>query len=130
MSSAPTIVRQALVAALKAQPALADVALYETKPSAGVLPRIEVAEPAAIEWGTKDRRGRELRSAVIVRVAVGQRDRLDAMQAAAEAAGEGIARDLAGWRVASAVLLRARTQEEIDGARTLLVEHRIRVLEA
>lgn len=130
MSDAVTAVKEALIAALKAQPALADVMLYEAEASPGVLPRIEVQEPLVADWGTKDWRGRELRTAVTIRVAAGQRERLAAMRSAAEAAGEAIARDLDGWRVASALLLRARTIEERNGTRTLLVEHRVRVSEA
>lgn len=129
MSDAVSAVRQALAAALKLQPALAAVALYEADAPEGLLPRIELQEPVAADWSAKDWRGRELRTAVTIRVGPGQRERLEAMRNAAEAAGEAIARDLEGWRVASALFLRSRTVEERSGLRALLVEHRVRVVQ-
>lgn len=128
MSDAAQTVRMALVAALQAEPALDGVAVYGADAPAGVLPRIEVAEPASADWSSKSWQGRELRTAIVVRVASGQSERLGAMRAAAEQAGETVGRDLPGWRVASALFLRSRTIDQ-KGARALVVEHRIRVME-
>ncbi|WP_324750791.1 hypothetical protein SH591_05040 [Sphingomonas sp. LY54] len=126
MSDAAQTVRTALVAALQGEPVLDGVAVYGA--DAPVLPRIEVGEPASADWSSKSWQGRELRTAIVVRVAGGQSERLAAMRAAAEQAGETLGRDLPGWRVASALFLRSRTVEQ-KGIRALLVEHRIRVME-
>ena len=128
MSDAAQAVRMALVAALQGVPALDGVPVYGADAPAGVLPRIEVGEPASADWSSKSWQGRELRTAIIVRVASGQGERLAPMRAAAEQAGETIARNLPGWRVASALFLRSRAIEQ-KGVRALVVEHRIRLME-
>lgn len=128
MSDAAQTVRTALVAALQGEPVLDGVAVYGADAPAGVLPRIEVGEPASADWSSKSWQGRELRTAIVVRVAGGQSERLAAMRAAAEQAGETLGRDLPGWRVVSALFLRSRTVEQ-KGIRALVVEHRIRVME-
>lgn len=130
MSDAGSAVKDGLIDAIADVAELAEVPLYTAAVPAGVLPRIEVAEPIGADWSAKDWRGRELRTAVTIRLATGQADRLGAMRAAAEAAGETIAGVLDGWRVASAVLLRSRMIEERGGVLAVLVEHRVRVTEA
>ena len=130
MSDAGSAVVAGLIAAIGAAAELAEVPLYTGEAPAGVLPRVEVGEPIGGDWSAKDWRGRELRTLVTLRLAVGQAGRLGAMRAAAEAAGEGIAGELGGWRVASAVLLRSRTIEERGGVMAVLIEHRVRVMQA
>lgn len=122
-------VRGALAAALRAEPALAGVALFEGDAPPAVLPRIEVAEPQGIDWSAKGFRGRELRTAVTVRVAEGQRGRLGTIAAAVERAGEELSGDAGGWRIVNAVFLRSRGADEKGGVRMVLVEHRVRVVE-
>lgn len=129
MSDAGSAVKATLIAALTAEPELADVGVYAGDAPAGVLPRIEVQEPVAADWSTKDWQGRELRTGVIVRAASGQDGRLPALRAAAEAAAGAIAGEIGGWRVASAVFLRSRTADERNGTRTVLIEHRVRVMQ-
>lgn len=128
MVDAAQTVRMALVAALQAEPALDGVPVYGADAPAGVLPRIEVGEAVSADWSSKSWRGRELRSAIVVRFASGQSERLGAMRAAAEQAGEMLGRDLPGWRVASALFLRSRSIQD-KGSQALVVEHRIRVME-
>ena len=130
MSDAGNGVKAGLIDAIGAAAELAEVPLYTADAPAGVLPRIEVAEPIGTDWSAKDWRGRELRTAMTIRLAAGQTDRLGTMRSAAEAAGEAIAADLGGWRVASAVLLRSRVIEERSGVLAVLVEHRLRVMRA
>ncbi len=128
-TSAPDAVRRALVALLGARIEFATVdgRVHRTAPT--TLPQVTVDDPQASDWGTKSDRGRELRTAISIRVAQGQRPRLAAMVAGAESAGEALAGDIGGWRVASAVLVRSRSFDASDGTRAALVEHRIRVLE-
>lgn len=126
--SAGGAVRGALVARLRGDAALAGVAIFDGEPSSRALPRIDVAEPQEIDWSAKGFRGRELRTAVTVRVADGQAGRLAAMTAAVERAGEGLDGDIGGWRVAGALFLRVRAVADKNG-RAALIEHRVRVVE-
>ena len=128
MTTAAESVRLALVAALGAQAAFAGVdgLAHATGPT--TLPQARVDDPQSSDWGAKGASGRELRTAISMRVARGQVMRLPAMIAAAEAAGEALSGDLGGWRVASAVLVRSRSFDASDGTRAALVEHRVRVL--
>ena len=124
-------VRRALVVALRASPAMVAVEGLLSEPTAAppmtALPSATVEDPQVGDWSTKDAIGRELRTAVTLRVAKGQAARLDAMVAAVEAAGAALSGDIGGWRVASAVLLRSRSGDA-GTMRTALVEHRVRVL--
>ena len=126
MIEAAEAVRRGLLAALSAQPELAEVQVYGGEIPSGVLPRIEIGEASGSDWGAKEMPGRELRTAVIVRVASGQAERLAALTGAVERAGETVARELDGWRVASAVLLRSRGSGGRSGERVMTIEHRIR----
>lgn len=129
MNDAAQAVRMALIERLQVEAGLDGVAVYGADAPAGVLPRVEVGEPEATDWSSKNWQGRELRTAIIVRLASGQGERLGAMRGAAERAGEALMRDLPGWRVVSARFLRTRTIAQ-KRERALLVEHRIRVMEA
>ncbi len=126
--SADAIVRDALIAALAGDGALGGVAGLGTEPTAGSLPQVDVAWPLGSDWSTKSESGRELRTIVTLRVAKGQRDRLPDMIAATETAGTSLRGIIAGWSVASAVLLRTQIGVARDGSREARVEHRIRVL--
>ncbi|MGF1549195.1 MAG: hypothetical protein ACFBQW_01465 [Sphingomonadaceae bacterium] len=122
--------RAEIVAALAAAPAFAGVPVHAGEAPHGVLPRADVAPPQAIDWSAKDRRGLELRTAIRIRVARGQEERLGALRAAAEEAGEALAGEIGIWDVGSAVLLRARSLEMPSGELGALVEHRVRMMEA
>lgn len=130
MSDATAAVREALVAAIGLEPAVAAVPVYLADAPSGLLPRIEIAEPVATDWSAKGWRGRELRTAVTIKAASGQAGRLAAMRDAVEAAGVALAGEIDGWHVASAVYLRSRTAEQSGGVRAVLVEHRVRLSEA
>jgi hypothetical protein len=127
--SADEAVRDGLIAALAAQPAFAGVAGLGLEPTAGSLPQVDIAWPLVSDWGTKSEAGRELRTLVTVRVAKGQRARMPAMVAAAEAAGASLGGVIDGWSVGSAVLMRTQIADERDGVRVARIEHRVRVLE-
>lgn len=124
-------VRRALLVAIRADPLLAGLGMGEG--GGDELPSVRVDPPQATDWGTKDARGREVRTSVALRVAAGQAERLPTLVAAVEAAGEGLRGDLdngaAGWRVASAVLLRSASFAPDVRTRAALVEHRMRVIE-
>lgn len=126
--SAGEKVRGALAARLRADVALAGVRIVDAEPDLSVLPRIDVARPQEIDWSAKDFRGREMKTAVTVRVAAGQRGRMGVLAEAVERAGEALDGDIGGWRVAGAVFLRARSVADKGGI-AMLVEHRVRVVE-
>ena len=128
-ANASESVRRALIAGLAAQAAFAGVEGLSGPTSKAVLPQIIVDDPQATDWGSNGARGRELRTAMSIRVARGQVMRLPAMIAAAENVGEGLSGGIGSWRVASAVLVRSRCFDASDGTRAALIEHRIRVVE-
>lgn len=121
-------VRQALTVAAEADTEVVGTAVVQGPRGAPVLPRIEIGEPVETDWSAKGMRGRELRTATTVRVAEGQAGRLGALVAAVERAGESLAGDIGGWRVAGTLFLRSRGVAE-KGVRAVLVEHRVRVVE-
>jgi hypothetical protein len=128
--SADEVVRDALIAALAAEPAFAGVAGLGLEPTAGSLPQVDVPWPLVSDWGTKSETGRELRTRVTLRVAKGQRARMPMMVAAAEAAGVSLGGIIDGWSVGSAVLMRTQISDARDGVRVARIEHRVRVLES
>ncbi len=119
-------VRQALLGALRADARLAGIG---TEGGGEQLPSLRVDPPQVTDWGTKDARGREVRTSIGLRVADGQAARLPDLVAAAEAAGERLGGTLNGWRVASAVLLRSASFAPDPRTRAALIEHRVRILE-
>jgi hypothetical protein len=129
VTSAAEVVRDAIIAGLKAEAAFDGVAGLGVEPGAGSLPQVEVAWPLASDWGTKTETGRELRTFVTVRVAKGQRGRLPGLVDAVERVGAGLVGAIDGWRVASAVFVRTRFADGRDETRVAQVEHRVRVLE-
>jgi hypothetical protein len=117
---------------LRGAAACGGVALFDADAAGteavSVLPRIEVGGGQGSDWSAVAMRGREIRTAVTVRVADGQRARLGALVAAVEAAGEALAGNIGGWRVAAAAFVRSKPVAEKGGA-AVLVEHRVRVME-
>lgn len=128
MSDAASVVRETLAAALGAAPALEGVAICLAGAPEGLLPKIEVQDALAVDWSAKDWRGRELRTAIVLRVAEGQAGRLGPLREAVEVVGEAMGGEIGGgWRVASALFLRSRMVTESNGVRAVLIEHRVRV---
>lgn len=128
--SAAEAVRTALATALKGRAEFSGVEGLRRDTAPGALPQARVEADVAADWSTKDRDGRELRTAVTIRVARGQAMRLPMMVAAAEAVGTALSGTIDGWSVGSAVLIRARSVDAPDGTRIATVEHRVRVLQA
>lgn len=124
--SAGAMVRSALAAEVRA--GLPGVEVYDGEAAAGVRPSIAIGEPAAVDWSAVGVRGRELRTATTVRVANGQRERLETLCAGVERAGEAVRGEIGGWRVVGAVFLRTRPVPDKNGV-AVLVEHRVRVVE-
>ncbi len=121
--------RAALIAWLSADPALAGInAIEEEAPLSATPPWLGIAASASIDWGTKDRAGRE------VRIALELESRTDAAAEDAPllAAIERRVLDLPpfqpGFELASIRFLRSRSEARADNLRGALLEYRFRIL--
>jgi hypothetical protein len=128
MVDAGEAVRDALLKGLRARRELAGVEGRDGGLETRALPRVMIEPVEVSDWSAKAVTGREVRTAVSLRVAKGQVLRLPAMASAVAATGEALRGDLGGWHVASAVLLRVRTADRADGTRVARIEHRMRVM--
>jgi len=128
MVDAGEAVRMALLKGLRARRELGGVEGRDGGLETTALPRVAIEPVDVFDWSAKSVTGREVRTAVSLRVAKGQALRLPMLSAAVAEAGEALAGDLDGWHVASAVLVRVRTADRADGTRMARVEHRIRVM--
>ena len=126
--TAEAAVQAAALVALRALAGLNGV--YLAPPVKATVPYAELGDLLSGDWSVKDRAGRELRLAVTVRGAGDTPERVQALAGAVGAAIAGLPRDLAGWRVASVVLLRSRLSGGPPGRWAALVEYRVRVLAA
>lgn len=120
--------RAALIAWLAADPALAAInAIEEEAPLSATPPWLGIAASAAIDWGTKDRPGREIRIALELE----SRTDLAAGDAALLGAIERRVLDLPpfqpGFELASIRFLRSRSEARADNRRAALVEYRFRL---
>jgi len=122
--------RAALFAWLRADPALAAInAIEEEAPLSVTPPWLGIAASASIDWGTKDRAGRE------VRIALELESRTDAAAEDAPllAAIERRVLDLPvfhpGFELASIRFLRSRSEARADNLRGALLEYRFRIFE-
>ena len=120
--------RAALIAWLRADPALSPInAIEEEAPLSVTPPWLGIAASASIDWGTKDRPGRE------VRIALELESRTDAVAEDAPllTAIDRRVQDLPsfhpGFEVASIRFLRARSEARADNLRGGLLEYRFRI---
>lgn len=122
--------RAALIAWLRADPALAGInAIEEEAPLSVTPPWLGIAASAAVDWGTKDRAGRE------IRIALELESRTDSTAADGPSlsAIERRVLDLppfhSGFELASIRFLRSRSEARRDNRRGALLEYRFRILE-
>jgi len=126
--SAESVLQAAVLAQVRGVAGLNGV--YAGPPVRATPPFAELGETIAVDWGAKDRAGRELRVLVTLRDAGETAVRLGALTASVGAAIEGLPRDLTGWRVASVLLARSRSWGTGPGQWSASVEYRIRMMEA
>ncbi|RUN77540.1 DUF3168 domain-containing protein [Sphingomonas sp. TF3] len=124
--SAESVVQAAVLAALRGVAGLNGV--YLGPPVKATVPFAELGDLLGGDWSVKDRMGRELRLLVTVRDAGERPARVQALAEAVGAAIEAVPRNLAGWRVASVVLVRSRLSGAAGGRWNASVEYRVRVL--
>ncbi len=122
--------RAALIAWLRSDPALAGInAIEEETPLSASPPWLSIAASASIDWGTKDRAGRE------TRIALELETRTDLPGADVPLLGAIERRVLAlppfqpGFELASIRFLRSRSEARDDNRRAALLEFRFRILE-
>ncbi len=120
--------RAALIAWLRADPALAAInAIEEEAPLSVTPPWLGIAASAGIDWGTKDRPGRE------IRIALELESYTDATAGDASflTAIERRVLDLppfhSGFELASIRFLRSRSEARADNLRGALLEYRFRI---
>ncbi|WP_235532713.1 tail completion protein gp17 [Sphingomonas sp. Leaf412] len=130
--SAVAAVRGAALARLRG--ALAVNRVWDGADGRGTVPYAVLRDVVAVDWGTKDRAGREVRVGVTVRDEGGTPARCETLAAAAEAALLDLPRDLSGaesdWRAASVVPVRCTVLGEGQGRWAGIVDVRVRVLAA
>lgn len=121
--------RAALIAWLRADPALAGInTIAEEAPLSASPPWLGIAASASIDWGTKDRPGRETRIALELET----RSDAPAADALLLSAIERRVLDLPpfhpGFELASIRFLRSRSEARADNRRAALLEYRFRIL--
>ena len=122
--------RAALIAWLAADPALAGInAIEEEAPLSVTPPWLGIAASAAVDWGTKDRTGREVRIALELQTY----SDLPAGDSALLGAIERRVLDLPpfhpGFELAAIRFLRSRSEARADNRRAALIEYRFRLFE-
>ncbi|MFM2370883.1 MAG: hypothetical protein RIS85_605 [Pseudomonadota bacterium] len=107
-------------------------AVVEEAPLRAALPWLALTTSASSNWGTKTLPGREIRVALELNFRSDDPLGGAALVAAIEARVESLPDDqpLAGFRVASLSLLRARAEQRGETRRVVVLEYRARVLAA
>lgn len=119
---------EAVLAALRAAPGLAALnRIGSGEAERAPVPHGWIAEISGVDWGTKDRVGRDVRL-VLMLADRGDGDRLAALCAAAELALLDLPRPIAGWDHVGLRVLRIRAAQRRDGTRTAALEVRVRLL--
>lgn len=120
--------RAALIAWLRADPALGGInAIAEEAPLTASPPWLGIAASAGIEWGTKDRVGREIRIALELESYSDATGGDAALLAAIEARVLALPPFQPGFELASIRFLRSRSEARAGNLRGALVEYRFRL---
>lgn len=126
-----TLLRTALLAWLRADPALAAINLIaEEAPLEASLPWLGIAASASADWSAKEVTGREIRIALELHCRGDDPATPAALTQAIEARIEALPRDQPGLTVISTRFLRARAERRARNTRAVLLEYRFRALAA
>jgi hypothetical protein len=121
--------RAALITWLRSDPALAGInAIEEESPLSTSPPWLGIAASASIDWGTKDRAGRETRIALELETRTDLTGGDAALLAAIERRILTLPILQSGFEVASIRFLRSRSEARDDNRRAALLEFRFRIL--
>lgn len=122
--------RAALIAWLRADPALAGInAIEEESPVSASPPWLGIAASASIDWGSKDRPGRETRIALELQTRTDRTAADSPLLGAIERRVLALPPFQAGFELASIRFLRSRSEARDDNRRAALLEYRFRILE-
>lgn len=120
--------RAALIDWLRADPALAPInTIEEEAPLRAAPPWLGIAASASIDWGTKDRPGREFRIALELASRADHPAADSAILSAIEARVLALPPFNAGFEVASIRFLRSRSEARANNLRAALLEFRFRL---
>ncbi len=123
--------RAALIAWLRADPALAAInAIEEEAPLSVTPPWLGIAASAGIDWGTKDRAGREIRIALELESYTDATAGDSSLLSAIERRVLDLPSFQPGFELASIRFLRSRSEARADNRRAALLEYRFRILES
>lgn len=122
--------RAALIAWLAADPALAGInAIEEEAPLSATPPWLGIATSASVDWGTKDRPGREIRVALELETRTDLTGGDTMLLGAIERRVLELPPFHAGFELASIRFLRSRSEARTDNLRAALLEYRFRLFE-
>ena len=123
--------RAAVIAWLRADPALAAInAIEEEAPLSSTPPWLGIAASAGIDWGTKDRAGREIRIALELESYTDATAGDSSLLSAIERRVLDLPPFQPGFELASIRFLRSRSEARTDNRRAALLEYRFRILES
>lgn len=121
--------RAAVITWLRADPALASInAIEEEAPLSVTPPWLGIAASAGIDWGTKDRAGREIRIALELESYTDLAAGDSALLSAIERRVLDLPPFQSGFELASIRFLRSRSEARADNRRAALLEYRFRIL--
>lgn len=120
--------RAQLVAWLRDDPALSSInAIEEESPVKASAPWLGIAASASTDWGTKERRGREVRIAIELESRADEPDADGPLLNAIEERVLSLPPFQSGFELASIRFLRARSEEREGNLRGALLEFRFRI---
>ena len=120
--------RAALIAWLAADPALAAInAIEEEAPLSATPPWLGIAASASVDWGTKDRPGRDIRVALELESFTDLTAADAPLLGAIERRVLGLPPFHPGFELASIRFLRSRSEARADNRRAALLEYRFRL---
>lgn len=120
--------RAALIAWLRSDPALAGInAIEEEAPVSVTPPWLGIAASAGIDWGTKDRAGREIRIALELESFTDATGDDSSFLSAIERRVLSLPPFQPGFELASIRFLRSRSEARADNRRAALLEYRFRI---
>lgn len=120
--------RAALIDWLKADPALSAInAIEEESPISASAPWLGIAASGSADWGTKDRRGREVRIALELESRRDEPESDGALLGAIEDRVLSLPPFQPEFELASVRFLRARSEERENNLRGALLEFRFRI---
>jgi hypothetical protein len=124
-----TLLRAALLAWLRADPALAALnSVAEEAPLRPSLPWLGIAASAGADWSTKELAGREVRIALELHCRGDEPASAASLAAAVEARVVTLPPAQAGFAAVNIQFLRSRAEQRPNNVRAVLIEHGFRVL--